>query len=251
MKKKLIIISFIVVAIVAFCCTNVKLPAAPDYSIGKNSTDSFNSTYLNPVKAELEKQWPDNRTINIVFHGHSVPSGYGQTPIVNTLAAYPHRTLEYVKSRYPYAVVNVITTSIGGENAEQGAKRFESEVLCHRPDVLFIDYAVNDRWIGLDKAMAAWETMIKAAIKNNVKVVLMTPTPDMTEDLMSDDSLLAKHAAAIRALASKYSVALVDSYSTFREAVKKGTSLNTFMAQSNHPNERGHQLVLEQIKPLF
>ena len=42
-------------------------------------------TYLADFKKELSKQWPDNRTLNIVFHGHSVPSGYFKTPAVNTL----------------------------------------------------------------------------------------------------------------------------------------------------------------------
>ncbi|MDI6617302.1 MAG: hypothetical protein QME45_01335 [Clostridiales bacterium] len=31
--------------------------------------------YLSSIIKELNKQWPENRTINIVFHGHSVPSG--------------------------------------------------------------------------------------------------------------------------------------------------------------------------------
>ena len=44
-------------------------------------------TYLSEVKKELSKEWPGNRTVNIVFHGHSVPSGYAKTPLVNTLEA--------------------------------------------------------------------------------------------------------------------------------------------------------------------
>ena len=43
------------------------------------------SNYLNDIKTELTKEWPKNRTINLVFHGHSVPAGYFKTPIVNTL----------------------------------------------------------------------------------------------------------------------------------------------------------------------
>jgi len=39
----------------------------------------------------------------------------------------------------------VICTAIGGENSSAGARRFESDVLVHKPDVLFIDYALNDR----------------------------------------------------------------------------------------------------------
>mgnify|MGYP001788605208 CR=1 FL=1 len=62
----------------------------------------------------MQKTWPNNRTINVVFHGHSVPSGYFATPLFNTLAAYPHLTLKSIKSSYPNAVVNMITTSIGG-----------------------------------------------------------------------------------------------------------------------------------------
>lgn len=41
------------------------------------------------IRQELQKKWPDNRTVNLVFHGHSVPSGYANTPNVKTLQAYP------------------------------------------------------------------------------------------------------------------------------------------------------------------
>jgi len=34
------------------------------------------STYLNELKTEMQAEWPNNRTINLVFHGHSVPAGY-------------------------------------------------------------------------------------------------------------------------------------------------------------------------------
>ena len=36
--------------------------------------------YLNDLKTEMQMEWPKNRTINLVFHGHSVPSGYFKTP---------------------------------------------------------------------------------------------------------------------------------------------------------------------------
>lgn len=207
--------------------------------------------YLNDVKMLLETPWPHNRTVNIVFHGHSVPCGYFVTPTVHTLESYPHRTLAYVKSRYSRAVVNVITTSIGGENAESGARRFKSEVLCHRPDILFIDYALNDRNIGLDRAIKAWERMVKIARKRSVKVVLMTPTPDLTENILSEDAPLAKHRLRIMKLAAEYGLAVVDSYGAFQKLVVEGADLRDYMAQNNHPNEKGHSVVAELIESLF
>jgi len=72
------------------------------------------TTYLSDIKLELKKENPNNRTINLVFHRHSVPAGYFKTPVVNSLHAYPFLVLKQVKEIYPTAVVNVIVTSIGG-----------------------------------------------------------------------------------------------------------------------------------------
>lgn len=83
------------------------------------------SNYLTAIKTELKKEWPKNRTINLVFHGHSVPAGYFKTPLVNTFDAYPLQVLKMVKEKYPFAVINIINTSIGGENSLSGEKRFD------------------------------------------------------------------------------------------------------------------------------
>ncbi len=203
--------------------------------------------YLDGLKIELRKTWPNNRTINLVFHGHSVPTGYFNTPNIRTLQSYPHLTLEAVKVAYPYAAVNAITTSIGGENAEQGSRRFSKEVLVHRPDVLFIDYALNDRGIGLERAKKAWESMIKEALAKKLKVILLTPTPDLTEDILDDNSPLEQHSRQIRELAGRYGLGLVDSYAMFKERKRNGEDLKKYMSQSNHPNEKGHRLVRELI----
>ena len=136
------------------------------------------TTYLTELKSEMQIEWPKNRTINIVFHGHSVPSGYFKTPQVNTMCAYPNVFLKKLKEIYPFAVVNVIVTAKGGENSVNGAARFESDVLIHKPDVILIDYALNDRGVGLEKAFTAWNQMIKQAKDRGIKVILLTPSPD-------------------------------------------------------------------------
>ncbi len=206
--------------------------------------------YLDSIKKELQVKWPDNSTINLVFHGHSVPAGYFDTPNIHTLSSYPYLTLKNVKQQYPYAVVNSITTSIGGEQAEQGAQRFKAEVLTHRPDVVFIDYALNDRSIGLERAKAAWEQMIQEAKAYGTKVILLTPTPDLGENILSPDAQLAQHSKQIRQMAEKYGVGLVDSYAIFKE-IAKNQPLEKFMAQNNHINTLGHELVAEAIFDYF
>jgi len=209
------------------------------------------SDYLNDIKVELKKEWPKNRTINLVFHGHSVPAGYFKTPVVNTLDSYPYQLLRKIKELYPYSVINIINTSIGGENAESGEKRFASDVLTHKPDVLFIDYALNDRRIGLEKAKNAWESMIQQALKNNIKIILLTPSPDQKVAILEPNNILENHANQIRDLSKTYGIGLVDSYALFRQKVTSGDSLSNFMSQVNHPNEKGHALIAEEILKYF
>lgn len=208
------------------------------------------TVYLSSVKAELEKKWPHNRAIHLVFHGHSVPSGYWKTPAVNTLNSYPHLVLEKVKELYPYAVVNVIITAIGGENAEKGQLRM-AEVFAHRPDVLFIDYALNDVGLGLDRTRMAWEKMIQEAQEKNTKVILLTPSPDQRKDILGEESPLVLHAEQIGKLAAKYQVGLADPFSVFQKIAHEEGSLAEYMSQVNHPNREGHEIIAREILKYF
>jgi lysophospholipase L1-like esterase len=199
----------------------------------------------------MKTEWPKNRTINIVFHGHSVPAGYFKTPTVNTLGAYPFQVLQALKNTYPLAVINLINTAIGGENSISGARRFDDEVLVHRPDLLFIDYALNDRGPGLEKAKAAWEEMIQKSLAKNIKVILLTASPDQRVPISDATSILDQHGEQIKALAQKYHIGFIDSYALFRDQVIQGVPLPDLMSQVNHPNERGHMLISQAILDYF
>jgi acyl-CoA thioesterase-1 len=208
------------------------------------------SQYLENVKKELNAVWPKNRTINLVFHGHSVPAGYGDNHEVNTLKSYPNLFLKQLKEKYPYAVINVLVTAIGGENSLRGEARFEKDVLVHNPDVLFIDYALNDRFSPLEKTGAALEKMITLALAKNIKVILLTPSPDQRIDITDPANPLDPYATQIKELAVKYHTGFADPYIQFKQIVKAG-KLKENMASVNHPNEAGHMVIVSSLTPWF
>ena len=209
------------------------------------------ATYLNDLKSEMQVEWPKNRTVNIVFHGHSVPAGYFKTPQVNTLSAYPNLVLKKLKEIYPLAVINVIVTAIGGENSVQGAERFERDVLIHKPDLILIDYALNDRGAGLEKAREAWTKMINQAKARGIKMILLTPSPDQNVDFTDPANELKQHTDQIRNLAAENQIGLVDSYQTFSFLYADKEQLSKYMSQVNHPNELGHELIANEIMKWF
>lgn len=211
-------------------------------------------TYLLEIVKEMGKSWPDNRPIHIACHGHSVPAGYFTTPVIDTLNAYPHQLLVGLKSRFAYAAVNVIVTAIGGENSAQGAVRFERDVLCHRPDVVTIDYALNDRRIGLAPAEAAWRAMIEQALARGVRVLLLTPTHDLLAQRSGEAHWaeeLPRHAGLVRRLAAEYGVGLADSDAAFTRYIQSGGHILDLLSHINHPNAAGHQLVARELLRWF
>lgn len=199
-------------------------------------------TYLEQVRAELRKEWPDNRTINIVAMGHSVPAGYFLTPTVQTFDAYPHLLHVALAEKYPSAVVNVIVSAVGGEASAQGLERFD-QVLAHRPDVLLIDYGLNDRALGVDAARANLTTMVRAAKAAGAKVLLLAPTGDRAADLDDPDDPLNRQAEMIRDLAQREGVGLVDPLPAFDGWL--------VLSADNHPNERGHAVVVRELMRWF
>ena len=227
------------------CDSDFQLSESPNSIADKDD-------YLEDIGQELSKQWPDNRTVTIVCHGHSVPAGYFNTPVVRPFESYPHLLHKALKERYPDAVINVTVTAIGGEHSVDGAKRFRRDVLGCQPDVILIDYGLNDRSVGLDDAEKAWSSMIDRAMDEDVKVLLLTPTPDIHH--VPDDTTedLNHHADQIRFLASKYNVGLVDSLSAFDAELKQGVSVSDLLSNGyNHPNQKGHEIVVQQVLKWF
>ncbi|MFK7743101.1 MAG: SGNH/GDSL hydrolase family protein [Planctomycetota bacterium] len=211
--------------------------------------------YLSELGSELRKAWPDNRTIRIVCHGHSVPAGYFKTPVVDTFHAYPHLLHAALKKRFPHAVVNVIVTAVGGEASDQGCRRFDADVLGLRPDLITIDYGLNDRRIGLQESRRSLLAMLAAARRAHVPVLLLTPTLDSRSKPSDAEDPLRLQAELIRQVAAASGVGLVDSYQAFLSAVAGDAGdpepLAGLLAQSNHPNHRGHQIVVAELLRWF
>jgi acyl-CoA thioesterase I len=220
-------------------------------SVGSDLFVANQQTYLLEVSKLCWIKWPNNRTVNIVCHGHSVPAGYFAAPEVRSLEAYPHLLRIGLSRRFPHSVINVIVTGKGGETSEEGAKRFDNDVITHRPDIVTIDYGLNDRGIGLERARKSWQTMIAQAQARGIKVLLITPTADLRSKLDDPRDDLCQHAEQIRELARKYHVGLVDSLAAFQEYARSGGRLSDLMSHVNHPNRQGHELVAERILAWF
>ncbi len=200
------------------------------------------ATYLQENVAEM--MIPGGPWYRIACHGHSVPCGHTVDPLMEIDVAYPMVWRRKLIRRFPFRGINVIVTAIGGENSPSGAARFERDVLALNPAIVTIDYGVNDRVCGLEKAEAAWRQMIEQSLERQIKVLLLTPTFDVRPEKAGT---LDDHARQIRDLAAAYEVGLVDSYQAFTDHVKNGGYAGELMSVAHHPGDLGHELVAREL----
>lgn len=213
-----------------------------------HQTASFdNAAALERLIRDMQIDWPKNRIHRIVFHGHSVPAGYFRTPEVRRFDSYPMLFFRELCDDFSHATLDLSVTAIGGENSEQGAARFQQDVLSLKPSLVFVDYSLNDRRIGLERAARSWKSMILACHQAQVPIVLLTPTPDSREDITDDQSRLSAFRNQVIQLGRQYQVPVVDPYQEFQKQVRAGTPVDHFLSQSNHPNRRGHQVVADLL----
>lgn len=136
-------------------------------------------------------------------------------------------------------------------------ERLKTDVLDHHPDLVLVDFGINDAAIDVRKGEARiplpdfkrnMEYMVKEMQQNGIKVVLMTPNARGGNRKISLNKDLANYADVILALSKKYKTGFVDNFKMFMEfPAKSGESLDSLLLDGIHPNDRGHEMMAELI----
>lgn len=172
--------------------------------------------------------------------------------------------------------VQVINAGIGGNNTDQARARFDRDVLAQSPDIVIIQFGINDAAVDVWKDPPATQprVSIDAYVDNlrhfvqvlrsrSARVVLMTPnpmrwTPQMKQlygkspyapdDVNGFNVLLTHYAQKVRDLAKAEHVPLVDVEHLFEEYGRQdGQSVSDLLLDGIHPNDSGHRLVADQL----
>lgn len=214
----------------------------------------------------------DDETRTLVAFGDSTTATRGELKVFANLLQD-----ELPKRGLPVRVVNA---GVGGNNTNHARARFEKDVLAHKPDVVVVQFGINDAAVDLwkDPPAKTPRVNIETYVENlryilqtlksrGTNVVLLTPNPlrwtaklrelygkppYRTADKDGFNVLLRQYAEKVRDLARTEKVPLVDVYKDFDAFGKKdGQSVNDLLLDGMHPNELGHRRIAEQLIALL
>ena len=99
-------------------------------------------------------------------HGGAVRIGYLGGSITAQNGWRP-QTLKWFQEQYPQAQVSEINAAIGGTGSDLGVFRLRHDVLRHHPDLLFVEFAVNDSGASEERICRAMEGIVRQTWRDN------------------------------------------------------------------------------------
>ncbi|QDT89222.1 SGNH/GDSL hydrolase family protein [Gimesia algae] len=169
------------------------------------------------------------------------------------------KTTKWLQSEFPNAKIHEIHAAIGGTGSDLGAFRLEHDVLQHHPDLVFIEFAVND---GGRQPEAIWESMdgiVRQIWKSNPQTdicFVYTFRVNYEKELRKGDNPRA--ASAMELLANYYGIPSINVALKIAELEQQGKLKFTsetpvsagvvlFSNDGVHPLDQGHDIYTEVI----
>lgn len=183
--------------------------------------------------------------LNVVFFGCSLT--WGANASDPQLTSYRTRVAEQFEKLYPGAHFKFWDAAIGGTNSHLGVFRFERDVLRRKPDLVFLDFTLNDDHHGTDESpLEAYESLVRRTITETNCSAVLVFFPGAGE-VKSNDVLPRDEAH--RAIGAAYSCGIGDAVALMRGKATQDPALVKQWwdnpADQTHPGDRGYEQYAE------
>ena len=193
--------------------------------------------------------------VNVAYFGGSITAANGWRP----------KTFAWFKQQFPKAQFTEINAAIGGTGSDLGVFRNQHDVLDHKPNLVFIEFAVNDGGADPVHIQQTMEGIVRQTWKNDATTdicFVYTLAHNQLDDLAKGK--FQRSASAMEAVAEHYGIPSIhfgvevakqvkEGKLIFKGEVKKGSSPMgppmIFSTDGVHPlSETGHEIYLQVIQ---
>lgn len=188
----------------------------------------------------LMKRAANGESLVIGFLGGSITQGsLSSTPET----CYAYLVYEWWKKSFPNAEFSFVNGGIGGTTSHYGGARAWKDVLCYRPDIVTVDFSVNDDANEFfEETYEGTLRRLLAAPSAPAVVVLNNVFYDTGKNAQEYHNRIADH----------YGIPHVSIKDTIFPDVESGKIVRADITPDNlHPNDKGHRLVADEICKLL
>ena len=120
--------------------------------------------------ADFDRRARTTKPVSVVFFGGSLTQGIGATDPERT--SFRALMEIYLREKYPSGHFVFFNSARSGSGSKLGMFRVGSDVLSHKPDLVFLDFTTEDNLVGTDRqALASYERILRDLISEGIPVV--------------------------------------------------------------------------------
>lgn len=218
-----------------------EIPADSEYVIENGITDRMIAlSRLNVGNrarlAKVFKKAQAGEKITVAYLGGSITQG---SSAGNDLC-YARLTTDWLMEKFPSAEIEYVNAGIGATGSYIGVYRTDRDVLCHNPDLVFVDFSVNDTMENTQRNIASYDGVLRKlwAAESAPAIVTIAMTMDNGTSFQQYHSEICK----------AYDIPMISYKDAILDVIKNGHIKWTDISDDNiHPNVTGHKVLTEII----
>lgn len=196
----------------------------------------------------FDRRAHNGEALNVVFLGGSLT--WGAQASDPQLTSYRALIGQRLREHYPKAHFTFWDAAVGGTGSQLAVFRLKRDVLRRMPDLVFVDFAVNDGPFHVDAPkMASYESLVRRIILEvGAAVVVMLLAVKQDVETMPPPKPRPRDGAH-KEIARIYKAGLGDAVALMQQRVQQGLAvpddLWPYAPDATHPGDRGYELYAE------
>jgi hypothetical protein len=224
------------------------------FSQGNKSKTELNELHIRGGLPNFYSKATHGGSIKVAYLGGSITAQEGWRVL----------SLGWFKQRFPKAQFSEINAAIGGTGSDFGAFRLRDHVLKFNPDLIFVEFAVNDSGTNSEKIICSMEGIVRQIWEHNPKTDICFVYTIMEGFIVTEQKGdLPNSAKTMENVANRYGIPTINfgfevaHLDKTNELVitgkeKEQNGVKVFSPDGVHPYpETGHQIYLSVLKRSF
>lgn len=187
--------------------------------------------------ANVLKKAENGEEITVSYIGGSITEGLTVAPSEPELC-WAYLSYKWLCEKYPNAKINFVNAGLSGTPSILGNVRLERDILAHKPDICFVEFAVND---GMEsKYKNAYESLVRTLLsqENDMAVVLLFTVIESGHTCQ----------AYMSQIGSNYKLPMISEPDSLGVEFSEGRmTWQDYSDDRSHPNKRGHEIVRDFV----